>query len=213
MKVTDEQLKEFYNYSTGNICDCNGKVGNMDPAIKPIDPKCKLVGRAVTVQCNPRDNLIMHKAIYEAKPGDVIVYSIGGYVGAGPFGDIMACACQERGIAGVVIDGACRDAEDMQEMGFPVFCRALNPGGTLKESIGTINKPIVCGGIVVNPGDIIVGDRDGVVVVPAEKAYEVLEKTKALAAKEMEIKELLKAGKTTLEIYGFDKILEQKGYD
>lgn len=212
MDLTREEMLEFAKLPTGNVCDANGKAGNMDPAIKPIDPKTKMVGPAVTVRCHPGDNLIMHQAIYEAEPGSVVVYDIQGYVGAGPFGEIMAIACQERGIAGVVIDGSCRDAEDIEELGLPMFVRTFNPGGTVKESLGTINQVIQCGGVVVKPGDIIVGDRDGVVVVPAEKARAVLERAKAIAAKETQVREMLRQGKTTLEIYGFDKLLQQKGY-
>ncbi|HWQ40843.1 MAG TPA: 4-carboxy-4-hydroxy-2-oxoadipate aldolase/oxaloacetate decarboxylase [Desulfosporosinus sp.] len=212
MSISDEEIKEFVKYSTGNICDANGKVGNVDPAIKPVNPRSRLAGKAVPVHCHPRDNLIMLKAIYEVEPGSVLVYDIGGYVGAGPFGDVMAMACQQRGIAGVVIDGACRDAQDIEELGFPVFTRTYNPGGTVKETLGTINQPVQCGGVVVYPGDVIVGDRDGVVVIASHKAREVLDKTKALAQKEVEIREMLKQGKTMLEIYGFDRVLEQKGY-
>lgn len=212
MELTKDELRCFLKLSTGNICDANDKTGNMDPAIKPINPKSKMVGPALTVRCQPGDNLTIHKAIYEAKPGSVLVIDAHGYIGAGPFGEIMAIACKERGIAGVVIDGACRDAEDIENLGFPVFCRAVNPGGTVKESVGTINQVIQCGGVVVKPGDIVVGDRDGVVVIPWEKAREVLERAQAIAAREIQVREMLRQGKTTLEIYGFDKLLEQKGF-
>jgi 4-hydroxy-4-methyl-2-oxoglutarate aldolase len=182
----------------------------MDPAIKPIDPRSKLAGPAVTVLSQPGDNLTLHKAIYEAAPGSVLVIDAHGYAGAGHFGEIMAIAAVERGIAGVVIDGACRDSADIEELGLPFFCRTFNPGGTVKESLGTINEVIQCGGVVVKPGDIVIGDRDGVVVVPREKAGEVLERARDIAAREVKIREMLRQGKTTLEIYGFDKLIEQK---
>jgi 4-hydroxy-4-methyl-2-oxoglutarate aldolase len=210
MWITEEEIKQFKQLPTGNVCDANGKAGNMDPAIKPVDPKSKLVGPAVTVRCQPGDNLILHEAIYQAEPGSVLVIDAHGYIGAGPFGDIMATASQVRGLAGVIIDGACRDAEDIQEMGFPFFARAYNPGGTVKESLGPINEVIQCGGVMVKPGDIIVGDRDGVVVVAQEKAREVLRAANAIFQKEIKIREMLHQGKTTLEIYGFNTILEQK---
>ncbi len=207
-----EEIDQFLKLPTGNVCDANNKGGNMDYTIKPIDRKSKLVGPAVTVKCPPGDNLIIHKAIYCAEPGSVLVIDAHGYTGAGPMGEIVVMACQERGIAGIVVDGTCRDANDIEELGFPFFCRGFNPGGTVKESWGTINATIQCAGVVVNPGDIIVGDVDGVVVVAKEKAAEVLKKAQAIADKEMKIREMLKQGKTTLEIYGFDKLIEQRGY-
>jgi 4-hydroxy-4-methyl-2-oxoglutarate aldolase len=118
----------------------------------------------------------------------------------------MALACKVKGIAGLVIDGSCRDSDYIDEMGFPVFCRALNPGGTVKETLGQLNIPITCGGLAVNPGDIVFGDRDGVIVVPQEKAEEVLVKAEALAAKEVQVKAMLEQGKTTIEIYQFEKL-------
>lgn len=210
MQLTQEELLQFKQLPTGNVCDANGKSGNMSSAIKPIDKKSKMVGTAVTVRVQPGDNLLLHKAIYEAQPGTVLVIDAHGYTEAGPFGDIMVTACQMQGIAGVIIDGACRDAEEIEEKGFPFFTRALNPGGTVKESLGAINGVIQCGGVIVRPGDIIVGDRDGVVVVPQEKAREVLQAAQAIFDKEIKIKEMLSQGKTTLEIFGFDRLIEQK---
>lgn len=210
--LTREEIQQFYSLPTGNVCDANHKSGNMDYQIKPIDRKSKLVGPAVTVKCPPGDNLIIHQAIYSAEPGSVLVIDSHGYTGAGPMGEIVVMACQERGIAGIVVDGTCRDANDIEELGFPFFCKGFNPGGTVKESWGTINETIQCGGVVVSPGDIIVGDVDGIVVVAKDKAREVLIKAQAIAEKEIQVRALLKAGKTTLEIYGFDKIIKEKGY-
>lgn len=210
MAQTREIIEKFLTLPTGNICDANGKGGNMDAGIKPIDPKSKMAGPAVTVRCQPGDNLTIHKAIYEAAPGSVLVIDVHGYVNAGPMGEIMALACQLRGLAGVVIDGACRDANEIEELGFPFFCRAFNPGGTVKETLGTINEVIQCGGVVVKPGDLIVGDRDGVVVVPREKMEQVCAAAQAIAEKEIKVREMLRQGKTTLEIFGFDKIIAQK---
>ena len=121
----------------------------------------------------------------------------------------MALACKVHGLAGVVLDGSCRDSEDIKELGFPVFSRGFNPSGTVKASLGQINVPITCGGIEVHPGDIILGDCDGVVVIPQEQEDEVFEKALAKFEKEQHIVEQLLAGKTTLEIYGFDKLIEK----
>lgn len=120
----------------------------------------------------------------------------------------MALACKVRGLAGVVLDGSCRDTEDIREMGFPVFSRGVNPSGTVKASLGQINVPITCGGIEVHPGDIILGDCDGVVVVPRQYEDNVFEKALAKFEKEQHIVAELLSGKTTLEIYNFDKLIE-----
>ena len=185
------------------------KQGVMDSGIKPIDSKSHMVGRAVTVQCYPGDNLALHQGIYAAQPGDVLVFDCHGYTEAGHFGDIMALACKVRGIAGVIIDGSCRDAEDIKELGLPVFVRAFNPSGTVKASLGKVNVPVSCGGVSVRPGDMIIGDCDGVVVVPQEVEDEVFAKAEAKFKKEEKIVEALKQGKTTLEIYGFDRLIEK----
>ena len=212
MKLTQEVLEKLNKLPTGNVADNNNSVprqGVMDSAIKPLDPKCHMVGRAVTVRCYPGDNLALHQGIYAAQPGDVLIFDCRGYSDAGHFGDIMALACKMRGIAGVVIDGSCRDAQDIIELGLPVFVRGMNPSGTVKASLGEVNVPVRCGGVLVNPDDIVLGDCDGVVVVPQEKEDEVFYATQAKFEKEEHLVELLKAGKSTLEIYGFDKLIEK----
>ena len=212
MKLTKEVLEKLNKLPTGNVADNNNSVprqGVMDSAIKPLDPKCHMVGRAVTVRCYPGDNLALHQGIYAAQPGDVLIFDCRGYSDAGHFGDIMALACKMRGIAGVVIDGSCRDAQDIIELGLPVFVRGMNPSGTVKASLGEVNVPVRCGGVLVNPDDIVLGDCDGVVVVPQEKEDEVFYAAQAKFEKEEHLVELLKAGKSTLEIYGFDKLIEK----
>lgn len=213
MNLTEEMRERLLRLPTGNIADNNNSVpgqGVMVTAIKPVDPKMKMIGRAFTAQCVPGDNLAMHQALNAAQPGDVLILDAHGYSEAGHFGDIMATACQMRGLAGVVIDGSCRDSEDIRALGFPVFVRGFNPSGTVKESLAKLNVPVHCGGVEVNPGDIVFGDCDGVVVIPREKEDEVFEKAEAKFEHEKEIVEALKAGKTTLEIYGFDKLIERK---
>ncbi len=213
MNLTEDFKKELIKLPTGNIADNNIQAPNqgvMDTAIKPVGSTMKMIGRAFTAQCYPGDNLALHQAIYAATPGDVLILDVHGYSNAGHFGDIMATACKEYGLAGVVIDGSCRDAEDIKELGFPVFVRAFNPSGTVKESLAKLNVPVHCGGIQVNPGDIVFGDCDGVVVIPKEQEDVVFKKALAKFDHEQEIIEQLKAGKTSLEIYGFDKIIEAK---
>ena len=146
--------------------------------------------------------------MYAAEAGDVLVLDCHGYTEAGHFGDIMALACKIRGIAGVVIDGSCRDSQDIKALGLPVFVKAFNPSGTVKKSLGEVNVPVICGGVRVNPGDIIAGDCDGVVVVPREHEDEVFSRAAAKFEKEAYIVEQLKAGMSTLEVYGFDKLID-----
>ena len=213
MELTQEIKKELLKLPTGNIADNNNTAANqgvMETSIKPVGSTMKMIGRAFTAQCVPGDNLALHQAIYAANPGDVLILDVHGYSNAGHFGDIMATACKLHGLAGVVIDGSCRDAEDIKELGFPVFVKAFNPSGTVKESLAKLNVPVHCGGIEVRPGDIIFGDCDGVVVIPQEQEDEVFEKALDKFEHEKEIVQELEAGKTTLEIYGFDKLIENK---
>ncbi|NCB91424.1 MAG: RraA family protein [Clostridia bacterium] len=213
MELTIECKKELLKLPTGNVADNNNSVphqGVMDSGIKPVNPKSKMIGRAYTAQCYPNDNLALHQAIYAAKPGDVLVLDCQGYTQAGHFGDIMATACKEYGLAGVIIDGSCRDSEDIKELGFPVFVRAFNPSGTVKESLAKLDVPVMVGGIEVHSGDLIFGDCDGVVVVPQSEEDVVFEKANQKYEKEQQILKELKEGKTTLEIYGFDKLIEKK---
>ncbi len=208
MKLTEELLNELKKLPTGNVADNNPDGGVMDADITPLDTTLHLIGRAVTVQCHPGDNLALHQGIYAAEPGDVLVLDCGGYRHGGHFGDIMANACAVRGIAGVIIDGTCRDREDIKAMKFPVYSRGTCPAGTVKKSLARINVPVNVGGVTVNPGDIIFADGDGVVVVPQDQAEQVFAAALKKYDKEQKILQELKEGKTTLEIYGFDQLID-----
>jgi 4-hydroxy-4-methyl-2-oxoglutarate aldolase len=200
-------IDRYKKLPLGNICDANDHSGNMDAAIKPLDPQTKLVGEAYTVKCQPGDNLAIHKAICEAPRGSVLVVQTQGYDQCGYMGDIMALACQIRGIAGLVIDGGVRDLADIKALGFPVFARTVNAGGAIKDSLGQTACPVVCGGVLVNSGDLVVGDCDGVVVVPRAQIEKVLPAAEAIAAKEPGIRERLLAGESTIEIFDLKKYL------
>ncbi|NLG78385.1 MAG: hypothetical protein GX492_00910 [Firmicutes bacterium] len=195
--------------STPTALECLKGHFNMSSEIKPLWTGAKVVGSALTVACRVGDNLTLHKAIELAEPGDVIVADAGGYREAGGmWGEIMALAARKRGVAGVVIDGAARDVPILRAMKFPIFARTSSPGATSKKSFGSINRPIVCGGVLVNPGDIVLGDDDGVVIIPRARAEEVLELGRRRDAWEEQIKQLIEDGKTTVEIFGFDKVLQ-----
>lgn len=198
-------------YSTSTLSEVMGKRGYMSHEIKPITPDIKLAGPATTVFCHVGDNLTLHKAIEIAAPGDVLVVEAGGYKEAGGmWGEIMSFAAKARGIEGLVIDGAVRDVKAIREMAFKVFARAVSPGGTVKATMGKINEPVVCGGLRVCPGDIVIGDDDGVVAVPARLAHDVQQMAERRAKEERKIKRLILQGMTTMEIYGFDKTMKAR---
>ena len=185
------EIMRFKGIPTGNICDSNNRVGAMDSEIKPLSRHMSMVGSAVTVSCAAGDNSTIYKAIKLAKAGDVLVINCCGYKNAGVFGELFTIICMMHGIAGVVIDGACRDKNDIISLNFPVFTRAVCPNGTIKEYCGEVNKPFSCGGVAVNPGDVVIGDCDGVVVIPLSNAEEVLRKSLAKKAAEDEMRKQL----------------------
>ncbi len=207
-----ELVAAIRSLSTPTALECLKGPFNMSSEIKPLWPGAKLAGAALTVACRVADNLTLHKAIELAKPGDVIVVDAGGYKEAGGmWGEIMALAARKRGVEGAVIDGAARDTAVLRAMGFPVFARTSSPGPTTKKTFGSINEPVVCGGVLVAPGDIILGDDDGVVVIPRARAADVVALGRARDEREAHIKQLIEQGKTTMEIFGFDKVLRDLG--
>ncbi len=199
----NELIQQIAQFPTATLHEAMGKQGALPSGIKPISPDMKLCGTAVTVQSMPRDNMLLHRALAEATAGDVIIAHVSDFWEAGYWGEIMAVGAQARGIAGLVIDGCVRDADPISALGFPVFARGLCIHGTTKFGKGTLNQPVTIGSITINHGDIVVGDRDGVVVVPAERAAEIIEKSAAREAKEADVMARLRAGETTLEIYGW----------
>jgi 4-hydroxy-4-methyl-2-oxoglutarate aldolase len=197
--------------STATLHEAMGRRGAIDSEIKPLYSGMRLCGPAITVRCLVGDNLMLLKAIYVAKAGDVLVADIGDSSEIDGWGEIASLAAKVRGISGLVTNCSVRDGLAIKEMGFPVFARGLSIKGTVKETLGSINHPISFGGIIVHPGDIILGDDDGVVIVPREEASEVVKKAQERESKEAKAMGLIREGKCLLEIYEFDKILEQKG--
>lgn len=196
------RLARLQALGSATIFEAQGARGALDHGIKPIDPGMKLVGRAYTVDSWPADNLMLHYALTRARAGDVLVVDAKGFMESGIWGDVMTCAAQTIGLAGLVVDGAVRDAEAMVEAGFPVFARGLSIKGSGKRQVGRAECPVTVGGVVVRPGDIVVGDRDGLVVVEAEELVESLRLAEAREAKEAEVKARIRAGETTWEMMG-----------
>jgi 4-hydroxy-4-methyl-2-oxoglutarate aldolase len=195
-------IKRLEAFSAATIHEAQDKTGAMCFAIKPIYPGIRIAGTALTVECQPGDNLSIHAAIAQAVQGDVLVVDFHGELEAGPFGDILGTACIERGIAGVVIDGCARDRAELLDMGFPVFARGLNMKGTNKRNFGAIGKAIQCGGVSVSPGDMILGDDDGVVVVPAETIEDVLAAAETRETAEEEMRHKIREGALTVDLLG-----------
>jgi len=187
-------IAPFRSASTGNICDAQGRVGALDYRIKPISKRSSFIGVALTVKTVPKDNLAPWAAIDVAEPGDVIVIATGEDFDTSVIGNIYVGMACNKGVAAIVTDGVVRDIAGIEAVGIPVFAMGVSPNSPWKNGPGTIGFPIVIGGVAVNPGDIVVGDSDGVVIVPRIKAAEVAEELKAVLAKEAEMEARLKAG-------------------
>lgn len=197
-------IKKIGTISTATIHEAMGKTGALPSVIKPLVQNMKLCGTAFTVQTMPGDNLLLHKALAMASAGEVLVVNTSGYYEAGYWGEIMTVAALQKGIAGLVIDGCARDAEAIEELAFPLFCRGLCIKGTTKYGKGTLNQSIHIGDTRVRPGDIVVGDRDGIVIVPSGHLQTTIEAAKNREQKEATTMAELRKGRTTLEIYGWD---------
>lgn len=188
---------------TATLFEASGGQGALPSAIKPVVAGWRIRGPAFPVQSPPADNLWLHRAIYAASPGEILVVHVGDHHEAGYWGEIMATAAQMRGLGGLVIDGCVRDAADLALVGFPVFSRGLCIRGTGKDrdARGALGAPVTIGGVTVARGDLIVGDADGVVAIRHDRVAATLDRAAARAANEAAIVERLKAGETTLAIY------------
>jgi len=211
MQITQDILDQLKALGAATIHEAQGQTGAMSHDIKPIDPNCRLIGRALTVDTRPDDNLMIHYALTQAKPGDVLVVDAKSFLEAGPWGDLLTLAAMRCGISGLVIDGCVRDASTILDLGFPVFCKGLSIKGTNKAQPGKVNEPIICGGVAVASGDIIMGDRDGVVVVKAEQASATLTSAAAREEKENGIRKRIEAGDSTVDILGLTDKLKSLG--
>ncbi|MDD5658810.1 MAG: RraA family protein [Actinomycetota bacterium] len=195
-----EKLKE---YQTATLHEAYGKKGALPSAIKPLSDSFSVTGKAVTVDLRPADNIVLHHAIYEAEKGDVLVVDAKGYTEAGVWGEIMSYAAFLRGIAGLVVYGCVRDKKEIIDMGFPVFSIGTCIKGTTKFAPGSINESISIGGIIIEKGDYIRGNSDGVIVIKGKDIKEVLANAERITEKEKTIITQLKEGRTTLQTYNF----------
>ena len=208
-----ELIDQFRGIGTATVHEASGKKGYVDCAIKPITKGVRICGPAFTVQCHPRDNLMLHKALERAQPGDILVASVGGYHEAGYWGGLMATSAVARKLGGLAIDGCIRDSEEMIKMGFPIFCRGTCILGTTKSALGLVNHPTLFGGVMVKPGDLILGDDDGMVIVSREECKSVLEKSLQRIENEKKKTIQLAAGVSSVEFNKLGKVFEFLGLE
>jgi 4-hydroxy-4-methyl-2-oxoglutarate aldolase len=210
-RVDAKIIEAFRALDVATVYEASGRKGYIESAIKPAAPGNRICGPAYTVQCAPGDNLMLHKALQRAPAGSVLVANVGGLHEYGYWGGMMAVAAVSRKIAGLAIDGCIRDSAEIAKMGFPVFCRGFAIRGTVKSTLGLINYPVNFGQATIFPGDLILGDADGMVVVRSEDAAAVLEKSLKRVEYEDGKSAQLRSGVTSVELNDLEKVFTALG--
>lgn len=210
-RADPDAIRRLGAFTAATIHEAQGRRGAVASTIKPIDRDSSFVGSAFTVVCAPRDNLMLQVAIHYAQPGDVLIISAGQFAEAGTFGDVLGNACAAKGIAAVVTDSGVRDTQELRELGLPVFSGSVSIKGTVKETLGYINQPVVFGGEIIHPGDVVKGDADGIVVVRRAEVEEAIELSAKRDATEASLIDLYKAGGTTIDLCNLHDVLRAKG--
>jgi len=212
-RADTETIQRLGKCGVATVHEAQGRRGLMAPYMRPIYPTARLAGSAVTVSSQPGDNLMIHAAVEVCKPGDVLVVTTTSESTDGMFGELLGVSCEAHGVVGLIIDAGIRDTAELTEMNFPVWAKAVSAQGTVKSTAGSVNIPVVSAGAIVNPGDVIVADVDGVVVVPREVAAEVAKLGEVRIAKEEQSRARLRKGELGLDFYGLRAKLRELGVE
>jgi 4-hydroxy-4-methyl-2-oxoglutarate aldolase len=204
-------VKRLGALGTSTVHEAHGRIGLMKPYLRPAWPGGEAAGSAVTVLTHPGDNLMIHVAVEQCRPGDILVVGCTADNTDGMFGDLLATSLSARGVVGLVIDAGCRDVKSLREMGFPVWSKAISAKGTVKATLGAVNVPVVCAGVNVHPGDAVIADDDGVVVIGRGDAGEVAAKAEKRHADEEGKRRKLAAGELGLDMYNMREALAKAG--
>jgi 4-hydroxy-4-methyl-2-oxoglutarate aldolase len=210
-RPTADQLQRLGRFGVATIHEAQGRIGLLAPYMRPIYPGCRAVGSALTVLAPPGDNMMMHVAADLCQPGDLVVVAVSSDNTDAMLGDLLATSFRAHGGVGVVIDAGCRDVGELTNMKFPVWSRAISAQGAVKATLGSVNVPVVCAGTVVNPGDAVVGDDDGVVIVSQAEIERVIAAAEERETREALVRTRLAAGEVGLDIYNMRPKLEQLG--
>jgi 4-hydroxy-4-methyl-2-oxoglutarate aldolase len=211
VRADPKAVKKLSRFGSATVHEAMGRVGLMQPYMRPIYPGAHLCGTAVTVLLHPGDNWMMHVAAEQIRPGDLVVAALSAPCTDGFFGDLLATSFRAQGCGGLIIDAGVRDVNDLTEMDFPVWSKAVSAKGTIKATLGSVNIPVVCAGAQVNPGDVVVADDDGVVVVPAAVAQQAADSAEARENNEAVKREKLASGILGLDMYNMREPLKKAG--